>query len=98
MRMFSFLAIGLQGCVSFGPDADMVGQLNREIIALQNRNQMLEKTAETCDDPTASPPRIFTDLNQVFYEGDVKISRDGSVVHRTKTPAVARSPCHPKRS
>ena len=80
MRMLSFMAIGLQGCVSFGPDADMVGQLNREIIALQSRNQMLEKTAETCDDPTASPPRIFTDLNQVFYEGDVKISRDGSVV------------------
>jgi len=80
MRILSFLVIGLQGCVSFGPDADMIAQLNREVIALQNRNVMLEKTAQTCDDPTAPPPAIFTDLNQVFYEGDVEIDRDGSVV------------------
>ncbi len=78
--MISFLAIGMQGCVSLGPNSDLIAQLNREIIALHNRNEMLEKTALTCDDPEASPPAIFTDLNQVFYEGDVEVKRDGSVV------------------
>jgi len=58
----------------------MVDQLNREIIALHNRNEILEKTALTCDDPEAPPPAIFADLNQVFYEGDVEVSRDGSIV------------------
>ena len=78
--MFSLLAIGLQGCVALSPNADLVAQLNREIIALHSRTEMLEKTALTCDDPEAPPPAIFADLNQVFYEGDVEISRDGSIV------------------
>ncbi len=75
------LLLSLSSCATLGvPPAteDLVHQLDREVLALKKRNRMLEKQATSCDDPAAPPPAIFSELTQVFFQGDVRVERRGA--------------------
>lgn len=61
-------------------DRELVGSLDREVIALKMENERLTKQAETCASRVDPPPAIYFELNQVFADGPVKLSRDGDKV------------------
>ena len=70
----------LSGCAGLQPklahyDA-LISQQDREISALLQRQALLQKHLERCDDPTQSPPAIFHELKQVLTHGH-RITREG---------------------
>ena len=62
-----------------GPDCDsLVRQLDGEVVALRNRNQMLENRSRNCQDPYAAPAPIYSELHQVFSSMEVEVWRNGA--------------------
>jgi len=60
------------------PDGSgLVGQLNREVQALQQTVRMLEYEAATCRDPQAAPDPLFQELHQLLSNTEVSIERRG---------------------
>jgi flagellar motor protein MotB len=75
------LALLLAGCPSrhsYPDGAGLAGQLEREVIALQQRVRTLEFQLEHCGEDPA-PDSIYLDLHQIFSGSDVLVSR----VHST---------------
>ncbi|MDP6933231.1 MAG: OmpA family protein [Myxococcota bacterium] len=65
------------GCVPKSGSATLIEQLDREVIALREHNELLYQRAETCSDPNSLPPAIFTELRSVFSGSEVVVERDG---------------------
>lgn len=83
---FTFAAI--IGFVACGPPTPeevehLIHQQENEISALIQRQSILEYAAESCDDPTASPPPIYSELHQILRGDGVDVSRDGASVFVT---------------
>lgn len=74
------LTTGLAGCPpkTLYPDGSgMVGQLNREVQALQQTVNMLEYEAATCRDPQAGPDPLYQELHQILQGTEVTVERRG---------------------
>lgn len=68
--------------LSFAADRALIAQLDREVIALQQRVEVLETALASCavDD---TPPAIYAELVQIYAGGPVKVSRTGLVTQIT---------------
>jgi len=66
----------LGACVPASYDRDLVTQLDREILALKQRNQVMGEQLENCD-VAGDPGPIYAELVQVFSGTDVKVSKQG---------------------
>lgn len=55
----------------------LISQQDREISALLQRQAILKKHLQSCDDPTQSPPAIYHELKQVLGPTGIEISREG---------------------
>jgi len=79
-RRVVVFAVLLAGCPprhSYPDGAGLAGQLEREVVALQQRVRTLEFQLEHCgEDP--DPDSIYLDLHQIFAGTDVVVSREGS--------------------
>ncbi|MFZ5481552.1 MAG: OmpA/MotB family protein [Myxococcota bacterium] len=60
-------------------DRELIGQLDREVIALKQRIRALEGQLETCGAGEGDPGKIYPELVQVFSGGPVKVDRQGAV-------------------
>ncbi len=61
------------------PDgSDLAGQLEREVVALQQRVRFLEHEVAHCSQDTG-PDTIYQDLYALFVGSEVTVSRDGKV-------------------
>jgi len=73
----------LVGSVLVGPaqagkrDSDLVHQLDREIIALREKNQVLLDQLASCSEGELDT-ELYAQLNQVFSGTEVQVSRQGS--------------------
>lgn len=73
----AWLALALlAGCVKPG-GSDLVGQLDREIIALRARNQLLEDQLQSCSEGELDT-EIYAELTQVFTGSEVTVAREGA--------------------
>ena len=73
------------GFVACGPPTPeeverLIHQQENEISALIQRQSILEVAASNCDDPTASPPPIYSELHQILRGDGVEVTRDGALV------------------
>ena len=71
------IALMAWACVPATYDRDLVTQLDREILALKQRNELLGAASQDCDQG-ADPGPIYAELVQVFSGTQVKVSRSGS--------------------
>lgn len=74
------LALALAGCPpkhEYPDGGGLVGQLNREVQALQQANRALEYEAATCRDADAPPDSLYQELYQVLRGTEVEIAREG---------------------
>jgi outer membrane protein OmpA-like peptidoglycan-associated protein len=55
----------------------LVGQLNREVQALQQTVRALEVQAATCRDDQAPPDPLYQELHQILKNTEVKVERQG---------------------
>ena len=60
-------------------DRALIRQLDREIVALQQRIRMLEDQVLACGDG-AAPPAIYAELRQVFADGPISVERRAGIV------------------
>lgn len=76
--LLSLLALG--GCATLRADKALVDSLDREVIALQTRNEVLEQRLAACatDDKV---PEVYIQLQQVFAGGEVVVERHGFDTH-----------------
>lgn len=74
------LGFALPGCMALWPDKALVEQLDREVVALKTRNQMLEDRLASCatDDKV---PEVYIQLQQVFSGTEVLVERHGFDTH-----------------
>lgn len=63
---------------ALGPQAQVNAALDNEVLALKTRQAYLEEQLKTCADP--APPALYSELRQVFPDGDVKVDRQGRAV------------------
>lgn len=61
-------------------DRDLVDQLDREIIALQQKVRRLEGQLHGCAEGAGDPGPIYPELVQVFSGGPVTVERRGTAV------------------
>ncbi len=66
----------LGACVPASYDRDLVTQLDREILALKERNKVVSGKLENCD-VDGNPGPIYAELVQVFSGTDVRVSKHG---------------------
>lgn len=60
------------------PDGSgLVGQLNREVQALQQTVRQLEYEAATCRDPQAGPDPLYQELHQILGNTEIRVERRG---------------------
>lgn len=74
-------ALGLAGCPSthrYPDGSDLAGQLEREVVALQQRVRMLEFEAAYCASD-AGPDAMYQDLYSLLQGTDLVLQREGSV-------------------
>lgn len=71
------LALSAMGCIPATYDRDLVTQLDREILALKQRNDVLQERVEDCADAGADPGPVYTELVQVFSGTEVEVLRNG---------------------
>jgi chemotaxis protein MotB len=64
---------------------DLIGQLDREIIAMGMENARLREQVRTCDQGLGEPPKIYTELVQVFAGMEVQVERMGQTT-RVRLP------------
>lgn len=79
-RLLPALLVVLAGCPpkhEYPDGSGLTGQLEREVIALQQRIRALEYELEHCADDSG-PDSVYRDLHQVFRGSEVDISRQGS--------------------
>lgn len=73
------IVLALIGCAWIRPDERqqaLIYQLDREVIALQLRNEQLRDQVERCDEaPQGSA--LYTELLQVFSGSEVSVAREG---------------------
>ena len=74
---FIFLGLVLSLPLTASNRQNLVQQLDREVIALTERNRILQNRLETCDQ-NSGPSPIYTELVQVFSSTEVKVSRQGA--------------------
>ncbi len=71
----------LTGCppkYPYGDGRGITGQLEREVIALQQRNRLLEEQVATCS--TGGPPDpLYSELVQVFSGSEIELTRQGNI-------------------
>ena len=88
MRVFKsswLVVVGLHllstgnGCIPYikAEQRQIVTQLDREVIALKERNQRLSEQLEHCDDVSA-PDAVYTELRQLLSETEAEVIREGS--------------------
>ncbi len=77
--MIALAALLLAGCLHPAADADLVHQLDREVLALRERNRLLEEQAADCGQG-GPPPPIYPELVQVFRDTEVRVAREGQRV------------------
>jgi len=72
----------LTGCALLRPDrAPLNHQLEREVIALQMRNEQLRQAVEQCAaQPQPALGALHTELLQIFRDTEVTVTRDASSV------------------
>lgn len=73
----AWLALLLGGCVPATYDRDLVTQLDREILALKQRTEVLQDQVKNCADAGGEAGPIYTELVQVFSGTEVKVLRSG---------------------
>lgn len=80
-RLWACLALTVAtGCPpkhTYPDGSGLVGQLNREVRALQQTVRLLEYEAATCRDPLAKPDPLFQELHQVLANTEVEVTRRG---------------------
>ena len=65
------------GAHQYPDDRGLVGQLEREVIALQQHNRSLERQVATCS--TGGPPdAVYRDMKQIFNETELELSHEGA--------------------
>ena len=62
---------------SYPDGSGLVGQLNREVVALKQTVRALEYEAATCRDPNAKPDPLYQELHQVLNNTEVRVDRRG---------------------
>lgn len=67
----------LAACPPSAYDQNLVGQLDREVLALGERNKALEARLEDCSASDAPASELFTELMQVFSGSEVLVERRG---------------------
>ncbi len=72
----ALVALFAVGCIPATYDRDLVTQLDREILALKQKTDLLEDRAENCAD-AVDPGPIYAELVQVFSGTTVQISKQG---------------------
>jgi len=72
---FSWLFLAT-GCLK-PADSDLVTQLDREVIALHKKNQMLENQLQSCSEGDLNT-ELYAQLNQVFSGTEITVEREGS--------------------
>jgi len=83
MRLLSLLLVlPFTGCAIFqsgGPtdQHQLVAQLDREVMALQDQNRRLQEQAANCDEAAADD--IYAELHQAFNYSEVVVERDGAI-------------------
>ncbi len=71
------LLMALASCSLFKPpESALVGQLDREVLALKEVNARLQAQANSCDELGGSDP-LYAELHQVFTSTEVEVSREG---------------------
>lgn len=74
--------LGAAGCIpmTVRRETELVGQLDREVIALTLENERLRGQLVTCDGREQPPPAIFRELKQIFPTDDDQLRREGRTV------------------
>ncbi len=81
MRAAALLLLLASGCASLMPSrqqAQLIGQLDREVRALRLQNEALQAEGGAARGGAPSP--IYTELVQVFAGSEVTVAREGSDV------------------
>ena len=67
------------GCVPYFKmeQRQVVEQLDREVIALKDRNQRLSEQLEHCDD-VSGPDEVYLELRQLLSETEAEVGREGA--------------------
>lgn len=71
------LAVGATGCVPLHRKDELVNKLDREVIALTQENERLQRALSTCATED-SVPSIFTELHSILSSFEVEVRRDRS--------------------
>lgn len=61
-------------------DRELIGQLDREVIALKQRVRHMESQLATCGEGSGDPGTVYPELVQIFAEGPVTVERKGAHV------------------
>lgn len=77
---FLMAPLALAGASS---DRDLIGQLDREVIALKQKVKILEDKLRGCGAGSADPGPIYPELVQVFSGGPVVVTRKGGTTELT---------------
>ncbi len=88
-RNIAFVSVGLALALpaAANKQATLIKQLDREVIALKERNQLLTTRLETCDQSGGSAA-IYTELVQIFSSTEVSVTRQGTLTHVSIPSAV----------
>ncbi len=71
----------LTGCPprhEYNDQRGLAGQLEREVIALQQKNRILEEMNKTCSEG-GPPDKLYSELVQIFSGSELDLSRSGVV-------------------
>lgn len=75
--MLALLALGWLGaCVPNPYDKNLVSQLDREVLAMREKNAILEKRLTNCSEE-GQPSEFFAQMNSIFSGTEVKVERSG---------------------
>jgi len=73
---FGLMAGLLSGCIPSPYDQPLVEQLDREVLALQERNRMCKEQLVTCSQD-GTPHVFYSEMVEVFSGTEVKVERSG---------------------
>lgn len=93
-RALLLLLPALAGCPpkhEYPDGRGLVGQLEREVIALRQKVSLLEERAATCDEG-GPPDPVYMQLVQVFRGSEVQVDRRGNDVILTMPSGLLLNP------
>lgn len=64
-------------------DRALINQLDREVVALKQRNIVLQEQLQSCGSGTTTAPPIYAELTQIFAGTPVTVERKGPLVRVT---------------